>query len=81
MRSIRPEAIGPAGDSIGLAALGDKIAIEGIVRPLREESHAPVAALRHVMGQAGDDDAGQARHGAMMHGYGSRNDAMRILSP
>ena len=43
--------------------LGKQIAVERIVPRLRKDRHAPVAALRDMMRNTGDDDAGEARHG------------------
>ena len=62
------QAIGPAGDPVGAAALGEKIAIEGVIARLGEQRLPAIAALRHVMGQAGNGDAGETRHQASISG-------------
>ena len=42
--------------------LAQQIATEGLVAVFKEGPGAPVAALGHVMGQTGNDEAGQACH-------------------
>ncbi len=51
---IGREAIGPAGDAIGLAALGEEFAVERVVLGLDEDRLAPIAALGNVMRDAGN---------------------------
>ena len=46
------------------ALLGEEIAIELIIRVREEHGLAPVSPLRDVVGQAGDDEAGDAGHGS-----------------
>jgi hypothetical protein len=53
---IGHEAVGPAGDAVRLAALGEEIAIERIVLGLDEERLAAIAALGDVMGDTGDGE-------------------------
>lgn len=60
---IGHEAIGPAGDAIGLATLGEKVAIKRVVAFAREQRLATIAALRDMMGSAGEDDASEPSHG------------------
>ena len=79
MRSIRPQTIGPAGNVVARAGLGKKIAIKGVVAGLRQQLLPAVAALRDVMRDIGNDDAGKTRHGAAEHGSGDH--AMGIMSP
>src|SRR3984957_3211636 len=79
MDVIGQQAIGPAGDAVLLASLGEQIAIQRIIAGLREQLLAPVAALRDVMGNVGNDNAGKTGHGAAQHG--SRDSAMCIMSP
>ena len=45
-----------------LQSLEDEIAIEGIIRRLPENRHAPIAALGHVVRNVGNDDPGEAGH-------------------
>jgi hypothetical protein len=47
--AVGHEAIGPTGDAIGVAALG-------------ERQLPAIAALGDVMRRSWDDDAGEARH-------------------
>ena len=56
------EAIGPAGNAVGAAALGEQVAVKRIVTFFDEQFLAPVAALGDVMGKTGSNDAGDARH-------------------
>ncbi len=63
MDVVGHETIGPAGDAIGLAALGEEIAIERAVLGSDEHRLAPIAALGNMMRDAGNDDASDARHG------------------
>src|SRR5271166_4740172 len=57
------QAIGPAGDALPAALARQQIAIEFIVVIAEKHPLAPVAALRDMMGKAGDDKAGDAGHG------------------
>ena len=79
MDVIGQQAIGPAGDAIPLASLGEQIAIQRIIVGFREHLLPTVAALRDVMGNVGDDYAGKTSHGATQHE--SRDLAMCIMSP
>jgi hypothetical protein len=45
-----------------LYGLGWKVEVERIIALLEEGPLAPIAALGHVMREAGNDDAGQASH-------------------
>ena len=66
MDVVGHQAIGPAGDAVGSAALGEQIAIESVIARLGEQRLATVAPLRDVMRQAGDDNAGETRHSAII---------------
>ncbi len=66
MHVVGHQAISPAGDAVGAAALGEKIAIERVVARLGEQRLAAIAALGHVMRQAGNRDAGKARLGSII---------------
>ena len=63
MNVVGHKAIGPAGDAVGAAALGDEVAIEGIIARLGKQRLSTIAPLRDVMGRAGDGDAGKTSHG------------------
>ena len=63
MDVVGHQAIGPDLDAEATAGFGEPIAIERIVAVLEKDALAPVAALGHMMRQAGDDDAGDAGHG------------------
>ena len=60
------KTIGPAGDAIGVAALGEKVAIERMVARLGEQQSPAIAALRNVMRRTWDDDAGETRRDARL---------------
>ena len=60
------QAIGPYLDRGLAAALGQEIAIEGVVGRFEEDLLAPIAALRHMMGNAGNNNAANARHKFMV---------------
>ena len=63
MDVVRHQAIGPAGDAEAPAGFGEPVLVERIVAVLEENPLAAIAALGDVMGQARDDDAGDAGHG------------------
>jgi hypothetical protein len=63
MDVVGHEAIGPAGDAVGAAALGDEVAIEGIIARLGKQRLSTIARSRHVMGRAGNGDARKTSHG------------------
>lgn len=65
---IGHEAIGPALDAIGLAALGEEIAVERVVFGLEEDRLTAIAALGDMVRRAGNGDAGDAGHGDLLHG-------------
>jgi len=56
----------PYQDAKLASTLGEEIAIKGIVAFLEEQFLAAVAALRHMMGEAGNHGAGDAGHGRML---------------
>ena len=62
MNVVGHEAIGPTGE-VGAAALGEQVAIEGIIARLGEQRLSTIAPLRHVMGRAGNGDARKTGHG------------------
>ena len=62
MRVTGHHAIGPARDTKTATGFGEPFAIERVVAGLEEYLLAPVAPLGDVMGQAGNDDAGDAGH-------------------
>ena len=64
MDVVRHEAIGPHRDARLATALAEKIEIEQIVVVAEEDIQAPVAALRDMMRQIGDDETSDAGHGA-----------------
>src|SRR5712691_11449449 len=66
------QAIGPDRDAVLAALARHEIAIELVVAVAKEHPLAPVAALRHMMGQAGDDEAGDAGHGEASSDQGRR---------
>src|SRR5712691_7702298 len=59
---IGHEAIRPRLDRGLAAALGQQVAIERVIGRLEKNLLATVAALRHVMGKARNDDTADARH-------------------
>ena len=79
MNVVGHQAIGPAGDPIGSAALGEQVAIESVIARFGEQRLSTIAPLRHMMGQAGNGDAGKARHDGSI--ITSRYYAMCIMSP
>src|ERR1044072_7185530 len=48
------------------AALGQEIAIESVVGRFEEDLMAPITALRHMMGEAGYNNAADTRHEPMV---------------
>jgi len=60
---VRHQHPGPDLDLSRAAGYRQEIAIERIVGIAEEGLRPPVATLRHVMRQAGDDETGEARHG------------------
>ena len=58
------QAISPHRDARLAAALSQQIAVERVVGIAEEPARAAVAALRGVVRQAGDDDAGETGHAA-----------------
>jgi hypothetical protein len=67
---IGRETIGPTGDAIVLASLGEEIAIERVILGLDEGRLAPTAAPGDVMLDTGNRDASDARHGTLIAGRG-----------
>jgi hypothetical protein len=45
MNEVGHEAIAPAGDAVGAAALGEQVAIEGIIARLGEQRLSTIAPL------------------------------------
>jgi hypothetical protein len=76
MDVVGRQAIGPAGDAVGLASLGEKIAIERVVAGLGERLPPAGAAQGDVMGTSGMTMRDRRAIGA---GQGSRRD--RAMSP
>ena len=66
MKMVGQEAIGPASNTRRLAALRQDIAVKAVVVIGEEYPPASVAALRHMMRQTGNDEAGQAGHAVML---------------
>jgi len=63
---VRHQHPGPGGDALRPARRGEPVAVAGIVPLLEEDAAAAVAALGHVVGDAGNDETGEARHPAML---------------
>ena len=79
MQSIRPAAICPARNAVGLAALAHEIAIKRIVARFDKQILQPVAALRDMKKRVGNHDAGAAGHAVGLHERG--NYAIGMASP
>jgi hypothetical protein len=62
MHVVGHQAVGPHRDARRPAALRQQRAICGVVVVVEEDLLAPVAALRHMMRDAGCDDPRQACH-------------------
>src|SRR5271165_473095 len=60
------QAIGPAGHAVGPTALGDEVAIEGVVARPGEQGLPTIAPLCDVMRQAGNGDTGETGHAPMI---------------
>lgn len=54
---------GPDGDRMSAHLLGQHVAVDVLVAVLEKDRLAPVAPRGHMMRKAGNDDAGEARHG------------------
>jgi hypothetical protein len=66
MHMVGHQAPGPHLD-VGLAAvLRQEIAVERIILPAEEGARAAVAALRDMVRDTGDDDAGETTHVSIM---------------
>ncbi len=76
---VRQQAIGRADDAVKLQPLSDKIAIQRVIRRLGKDRHLTIAVLGDVMGNVGQDDAGEASHDASCHDAYYR--AIGIMSP
>ena len=61
MDVVGHQATGPHLDRRLAAALGEQVAVKRLVGRLEEDLPAPVAALRHVMGKAWNDDTADTR--------------------
>jgi hypothetical protein len=62
MHVVGHEAIGPHRDARLAVALGQEIAVEGVVAVREEHALTPIALPRDMMRQAGNDDAAEAGH-------------------
>jgi hypothetical protein len=62
------------------AGSGQKVTVEGVVLVAEKGLRPPVAALGHVVGQAGDDNAGQTSH-AVKLGLAPSPCQLNALSP
>jgi hypothetical protein len=65
MDVVRHQAIGPDGDALLAALARQEVAIEFVVLVGEKHPLAPIAALRHMMGKARDNKAGDAGHGTL----------------
>ena len=79
MYVVGHQAIGPARHGVEPASLGQQVAVQRLVARLRKQRLPPVAALRYMIGNVGDDDAGETRHQAIISGSGIL--VMHIMSP
>ena len=62
---IGHQAIAPHRDALAPARLAEEIAVERVVVVGEEHPLAPGAALGDLMGQVGDDETADARHGGL----------------
>ena len=62
MDVVGHQAIGPDGDALLAALARQEVAIEFVVLVGEKHPLAPIAALRHMMRKAGDNEAGDAGH-------------------
>jgi hypothetical protein len=65
------QAVRPDLDTVPAARIRQKIEVEGIVSVLEKRPLAPVAALGHMVRDAGQDHAGEASHGSGCQPNGS----------
>jgi hypothetical protein len=79
MHVVGHQAADPARHGVEPALPGQKVAVERVVARLRKQRLPPVAALRYMIGNVGDDDAGETRHQAIISGSGIL--VMHIMSP
>lgn len=63
---IGHKAVSPNRKARLVRLFGQQIAIDFLVARFEENGFATVAALGHVVGEARDDDAGEARHGGLL---------------
>jgi hypothetical protein len=77
---VRHQHPGPDLDAGRPAGSGQKVTIEGVVLVAEKGLRPPVAALGHVVGQAGDDNAGQTSH-AVKLGLAPSPCQLNALSP
>ncbi|WP_235983908.1 hypothetical protein [Bradyrhizobium australiense] len=70
LRVVRHQAPRPDFHPGGAAGCGEHVAIERVIVLAKERARTAVAALRHVMRVAGNDDTGEAGHapGSMVEG-------------
>ena len=61
---IGHQAIGPDGDAEPQAGFGEPVPVERVIVRPEEQRLVAIGALRDMMGSAGNDDAGDAGHGA-----------------
>jgi hypothetical protein len=64
MAAARHQAIAPDLHACPLCCLGEQIAVRRIIAVLEKGLFAAVAALRHVVRDAWEDDAWEASHDA-----------------
>jgi hypothetical protein len=65
MHMVWHQAIGPALNAVGPAALCQKIAVERIIAVFQKDRLTPVATLRHMVRQIRDGDAGETGRGGI----------------
>ena len=65
---IGHQAPRPAGHAKGAGMPRQQVEIEGIIGIVEKRLLPPIATLGHVVGQAGKDDAGGARHAGILAG-------------
>ncbi len=73
--------LGPEADHRRLAMPGQQIQIEVIVEVTDKCLYTPVAALRDMVGNAGDDSARQTSHGPIYFAAGKSFCQIIALSP
>ena len=78
-------ALGPTGDAVLVASLGEQIAIKGVIAGLREKLLAPIAAVAWRDGDAGDADAEETGHDPAKHraswSFGISSEIVGVVKP